>query len=170
MKMIRYIKIILLFALFWVLSWFFWVQAYLIRDFVRANTNKLYFKFLWLFLNDTTKQSENDIDYGDYGRFKHNIIGAFRQNLRNNAWNFKINYTVPEQGEKTHYKGNTLLFYNTRLPIILGKQYATYKINGVSYFRLSATLKIPFWFFGYKYYNYMLGASNTRYLFKIRLK
>jgi hypothetical protein len=82
--------------------------------------------FLWLFLNDTKKSSPNDIDYGDYGRFKHNWFGAIQQNLlRNSHWNFKINYLLPNIGITENVKGNMTLCNKT----IFGFNRATYEVG-----------------------------------------
>jgi hypothetical protein len=118
-------------------------------------------KFLWLFLNDTKKSSNEDIDYGDYGRFSHNWIGAIKQNLfRNSHWNFKINYLLPNKGTPTNVKGNMTLCNLTKY----GKQSATYNINGEEYFRASYTGDIV----GCRV-NYQIGATTNRYLYKVRL-
>ena len=160
---IRQIFIGLLYLIMTVLSVFIFPIAYIFRNKVRKNT------FLWLFLNDTTKQNENDIDWGIYGRFSRNFIGAFRQCvIRNNSWNFKA-YVI-NKGVKGDAKDIKVIKTSDDRPMMLrnytihGYQWCEYKVNDMKMFRASFTKTI----LGILI-NVQIGASGSRYLFKTRL-
>ena len=177
MMKLKYWTIMTLFLVTAILNFFIYWMVYLNRDFIRSNKEKWFFWLLWLCLNDTKKQSEKDIDFGDYGRFKHNIIGAYRQSVfRNPTWNLRNDYFNPKKGkiEAIIPLGGRLQWYNSDKPYEIGRQYVEYYIDGTWYFRESYFLPLnkynPARLLGYKYKNMMRGASGNRYLFKFKYK
>ena len=171
-RYIKWLSVLLCYALMYVLSVFIYIPiVYPFRNEIR-NLKRSYTiaYLLWLFLNDTTKQNEKDIDFGDYGRYKHNIFGAFRQSvIRNNAWNFKL---VLGEGLNSQITSMKTIFYDGKQPPLLfrnysvwGYQFATYEIGNDKYFRASFTKLI-----GRLLVNFQAGTSNTRYLLKCRIK
>jgi hypothetical protein len=109
----------------------------------------------WYFYNDTKQKNKYDVDAGDFGRFKHNIIGFYRQNaLRNPQWNLKLTL-APKKGKKENVKGNL----EWRRYNLKGWQFATYEIKGSKYFRMSYSAG---WFY------FQLGASDNRYIYKFK--
>ena len=162
----------ILYAFIYVISVFIYIPiVYPFRNKIRNLKHSYTIAYLlWLFLNDTTKQSEKDIDFGDYGRFKHNIFGAFRQSvLRNNAWNLKL---VLGDGLNKQVSSMKTICYDGKQPplwfrnySVWGYQFVTYEIGNDKYFRMSFTKLL-----GRLLVNFQAGTSSTRYLFKIRLK
>ena len=141
---------------------------YLIKDWLRK------FKVTWWFLNDYPPFDENDIDAGDYGRFKHNFIGFYRQNaFRNSHWNLRMllrpNYQMPyaesgnlEEIDKT---------WNPKRGVNLG----TFRMNGKKYFRLTWIIKILWWYshgqFGLSKHHYNEDGTLKkagRYYYKLK--
>ena len=52
----------------------------------------------WWFINNTLPEVKGDIDWGDFGRFKHNFIGFYQQSaLRNPFHNIKIEYLATKK-------------------------------------------------------------------------
>jgi hypothetical protein len=88
--------------------------------------------------------------------------------IRNSHWNLKL-MLKPKQGKlenlkiitNTTKKDGTVFCNYT----IFGKQYCTYDVGGVSYFRYSFTKKV-----GKSIWNVMLGTSTARYIYKSRFK
>ena len=145
----RYLKLGILFLFMTVLGWFIVPFLYPFRKFIRKHRENLF----WYFLNDTTEGK----DAGDYGRFKHNFIGYYKQcAIRNPHWNFKLK-VAPKVGEKENVKGDL----EWRRYNLKGKQYATYTIQGIKYFRFSYSL-------GWCYCQF--GASDNRYIYKVKIK
>lgn len=118
---------------------------------------------------------------GDMERFKRmNAVEKFILSyrwaaIRNPHWNFTVVFK-PNYGEYEDVKvyehigdASPLTFRNKK---IFGKQYVTYSIGGTRYFRYSFTRELKkraiMRLFGYEYINFMAGASNTRYLLKLR--
>ena len=130
--MIKYITYGLIFALAYVVGLVIVPIIYPFRHRIRKRN----IVPLWWFLNDTKPIDNNDIDWGDYGRFKHNLKGFYQQNaLRNGHWNLKL-LLAPNKGIKTDVKGKLTLL-STRWNNKTGRTYATYKIDGTKYFRYS---------------------------------
>lgn len=143
---------------------FIYPLIYLFRNGIR----KYKITPLWWFLNDTT----GDRDAGDYGRFKHNFIGAYKQSaIRNPHWNLKLSL-APNKGliEQIDIRIKPiedtlgLTFCNYK---IFGKQFVFYTIGNEKYFRYSFT-KTMFW--GKFIQNMQLGTSVNRYIYKHRIK
>lgn len=142
-----------------VLGWFITPLNYFIKGFVRKHN----IVPLWWFLNDTEPISKTDIDFGDYGRFKHNFVGFYKQNAwRNSHWNLRLILGKKLKGEPTDIKGEMRL-KSPRWNNSFGTTKATYKVNGKKFFRVSAMLKIVIF-----YFNYQLGTNEYRYLFKFK--
>lgn len=122
---------------------------------------------LWWFLNDTTKSSKSDIDYGDFGRFKTSYWGFLQQcAFRNSHWNLRLKLSV-EQGTivdiKEYYNEGKKSIFMFRNLTFLGRQKVFYTINGVRYFRMSKSVKGTS-----RLFNYQFGYSGYRAVFKIR--
>ena len=120
-------------------------------------------KPLWWFLNNSLPEVDKDIDFGDFGRFKHNFIGFFKQNaLRNPYHNLKITYLKPKQGIKRNIKGElNLLSVDWNYEVTNTK--GTYEIKGTKYFRYSMI-----WEFCTRYFHYQIGMSDNNYLYKFK--
>jgi hypothetical protein len=158
------IGIVRLFA--YISGLFICLFIYKFRPFIRRN--KL--TFFWYFLNDTTE----GIDAGDFGRYKHNFIGFYRQcALRNSHWNLNL-LLAPKKGKIENIKyskksDKTMVLY--RMPFeneknfILGYQNATYTIDNTRYFRFSLLKKVFF-----IHINIQFGATTNRYLYKIKIR
>ena len=145
----NYLKYGVIFGLMTILGWFIVPFLYPFRKLIRKHKENPF----WYFLNDTTVGR----DAGDYGRFKHNFIGYYRQcAIRNPHWNLKLKLH-PKIGKKENVKGD-LLWRNYT---VLGKQRCTYTIDGTKYFRYSYS--------NGKFY-YQFGASENRYIFKFKIK
>ena len=103
----RYLGLGILFLVMTVLGWVLIPFLYPFRKFIRKHKEN----FFWYFLNDTTKGR----DAGDYGRFKHNILGFWLQcAIRNKlAPNKKLKNYV------THYTIRLLggFFYSRQIEI-----------------------------------------------------
>lgn len=150
------------------------------RGSIRENKDKFYNYIAWLFLNDSTANNDEDVDWGDYGRYSHNWLGFVRQSvIRNSHWNFRRTYFIPEVGDATLLKSYYSELYIAKTdkeyvnPLMLcnidnywGKQYCKFSINDTLYFRCSFTVEV-------KYINYVinmqLGMDNERYLYKFRI-
>ena len=155
-----YFVALILFALFYVLGLVLTPFNYFLRHYIRRKKITV----LWWFLNDTTKFHKNDIDYGDFGRFSHNWWGFIRQNaFRNSHWNFKTIVFIPKKAEKENLKGN-LEVLDKDWNFKIGWNYATYKIKGTKYFRLTFIKKI-----GNYYINGQMGAFEHRFKFKLKI-
>ena len=180
MRYLRYIWLSMIELAMYVLPFIFWWTAFIFRKKLRTNKNRNWFQqFLWWFLNDTIKEGPEDIDWGDYGRFKHNLWGAMQQNLfRNSHWNFRLTVFTPNSGaiKDLHPKNGRLTFY--RLPInseepVFGKQNVTFEIDGQKLFRYSFLKEIKWlWLSGFHstYFCVQLGATTNRYLYKCRFR
>jgi len=129
------------------------------RHYVRNNEIWL----LWWFLNNSLPEVKGDIDFGDFGRFKHNFKGFYQQNaLRNPFHNLKIKYLKPKQGIKTDVKGELNLLsvdWNYEVESTKG----TYKIDNTKYFR-----KSMIWELGRRYFHYQIGMNDNHYLYKFK--
>ena len=157
---IRYIAYGLIFALAYVVGLFIVPLIYPFKYYIR----KYNIVPLWWFLNDTKPFDLNDIDWGDYGRFSHNIFGFYQQNaIRNSHWNLKL-LLAPKKGIKTHVQGELTLL-SARWNNKIGSTYATYQIDGVKYFRYSHIYKVFKW-----KWNVQLGANDYRYLYKSKFQ
>ena len=155
MMYIKYIAIQLLFLISYLLGLIIVPFLYPFRK----NGIKI-IKPFWYFLNDTPI---TDNDGGDYGRFKHNLIGFYKQNaIRNSHWNLKL-LLAPKIGIKENVVGN-LFAYNVMKPYKFGCNFATYSVGGTKYFRFSFTKE-------YKYFvhNMQIGALDIRFAFKNRI-
>ena len=130
---------------------------------IKRIVRKYKLKPFWWFLNNLLPEVNGDIDYGDFGRFKHNFKGFYQQNaLRNPYHNLKINHLKLKQGTKTDIKGELILFsvdWNYEVGFTSG----TYKVNGRKYFR-----KSMIWELGRTYLHYQIGMSNNSYLYKFK--
>jgi len=162
---IRYILIGLIFGLAYIVGLIITPINYFIKDWLRNTFPGV----VWWFLNDTKPFNNKDIDFGDYGRFKRNFIGYYRQNaIRNSHYNLKL-LLKPKQGDKRYVIGELKLLdldWNFKV----GKTKATYKIDGVKYFRLSLIKKLVC-VFGYGlYFHYQIGADNHRFKYKFKLR
>ena len=146
--MIRYLILGILFLTMTILGWFITPFLYPFRKFIRKHKENPF----WYFLNDTTKGT----DAGDYGRFKHNFIGYYKQcAIRNPHWNFKLK-VAPKVGKKENVKGDL----EWRRYNLKGLQYATYTIDGTKYFRFSYS--VGWWYCQF-------GASDNRYIYKSKI-
>ena len=147
------------YALLFIVGLVFVLFIYPIRKWVRVYEVKP----LWWFLNNSLPEVKGDIDYGDFGRFKHNFIGFFRQNaLRNPYHNLKIKYLNPKQGIKRNVKGKLQLL-SVDWNYEVGSTEATYKIKGTKYFR-----KSMIWEFCTRYFHYQIGVNDNHYLYKFK--
>lgn len=156
--MINYILIGLIFLSSYIVGLVLTPFNYFLRHWVRRRN----IIPLWMFLNDTKPYDKNDIDYGDFGRFKHNFIGFYRQNaIRNSHWNLKL-LLSPKKGIKYDAIGNLDLL-SIRWNYKVGRTFATYKIRGKKYFRASGIKE----FLG-MYFHYQFGANDYRYLYKVK--
>ena len=165
---LRWIGAGLLEVLLFFIGVFLVIPIYPFRQQIRANKKNNFIYIFWLFLNDTTPVNDNDLDYGDYGRFKHNFLGFYRQNaIRNSHWNFRKVFYKLQKGKAymvkyTNNSDKTLRFFNLDQPLIYGYQNVTFYVNKVKYFRFSFTKEI----FGVVV-NLMFGMDK-RYIYKIR--
>ena len=117
----------------------------------------------WWFLNDTTPISNTDIDSGDYGRFKRNFIGYYKQNaLRNSHWNLKILLRLKNFGGSVVLNPRIIsLRYNPKF----GSVYNSFKYGKHKLFQYSYFHKI-----GMFYIHGQLGYSNKgRELYKFKI-
>jgi len=144
---------------------------YFIRDRVRSKG----LKFLWYYLNDTKQDPEwKDIDWGDFGRFKHNFWGYIKQNLfRNFIWNLKLSMLFKKpvtnikqaikdiEDSMTDTKGN-LKMIDILYNYYEGFTWGTYRLNNKLYFRTSGLIEI----YGI-YFHFQLG---TTYRYKYTAK
>ena len=147
-SIINYIGLGIVFAVMYVVGLFIVPIIYKFRDYIRQNN----ITFLWYFLNDTTKGR----DAGDFGRFKHNFIGFYKQcALRNPHWNLKLLLT-PKVGKKKNIKGDL----EWKRYDLKGTQICTYDIDNTTYFRFSHSTG--------KWYC-QFGASDNRYIYKFKI-
>jgi len=155
----RYLRYLIITSIFTVLGLFIVPFLYPFRVSIQKNKTP----FFWWFLNDTEQNPKwMDIDYGIYGRFKHNLIGFYRQcAIRNPHWNLKL-LLGPEKGTPTDIKGEMQML-SVDWDFRLTKTFATYKINGKKYFRMSMIKKI-----GFLYLHYQFGSSSYKYVVKIK--
>lgn len=166
--MINWIKNGLISLIAYIIALFVTPSNYFIRYWVRRKK----ITFLWWFLNDTKPINDKDIDWGDFGRFKHNFWGFYMQNaIRNSHWNLRLKL-APKLGKITDIKyskksDKTLTLYrmpnNGETPK-LGYQNVSFKMNNKKYFRFSLLKKI-----GNFLVNVQFGVDK-RYLYKFRLK
>lgn len=162
---LRYILIELMYVIFYLIGIFIYFEiVYPFRKFWRKYKHFWICKFFWLFLNDTTKKDENDIDYGDYGRYSHTIFGAYRQSaIRNSHWNLKL-LLKPNNWNPINIspKGNsvTMLNFDT-----YGYRKTFFNLGNKRYFIRTLTKDI---LFGSRIFNYQFGVNKDRYIFKIR--
>ncbi len=127
-----------------------WVRYYEVKPF-------------WWLLNNSLPEVKGDIDYGDYGRFKHTFIGFYKQNaLRNPYHNLKVKYLKPKQGIKRNVKGELMLL-SVDSNYEVGNTKGTYTIKGTKYFRRSMI-----WEFCTRYFHYQIGFENHKYLYKFK--
>lgn len=135
----RYIGYGLLTLTAWVVGLFIVGPIYPIKDWLRT------FDVKWWFLNDTKPIDKYDIDSGDYGRFKHNFLGFYRQNaFRNSHWNLRM-LLRPKYGRIHHIRGNPEQL-DIKGEIKLGCRFGIFKMFDINYFRLSWVLKIFKWY------------------------
>lgn len=154
MGILKFIGVSIVFLIMYILGLLIVPFLYNFRDIIHKNKTKPF----WYFLNDT----KIGRDAGDFGRFKHNLIGFYKQNaLRNSHWNLKLILT-PKKGKKENVKGK-LYFYTTNKPELLGFNFATYEIKGSKYFRMSFNIVFILLI------NMQLGAADNRYIVKIRI-
>ncbi len=86
----------------------------------------------WWFVNNTLPEVKGDIDWGDFGRFKHNFKGFYQQNaLRNPFHNLKIEHLSPNK--KGFRKIINWEFWTIKIHIKIGygktKYLYTFKFN-----------------------------------------
>ena len=157
----------------YILGLFIVPMIYFIRDEIRT----LKIRLLWYFLNDTTKQNESDVDWGDYGRYERNFWGYFKQcALRNSHWNFR--HYVLAFDEFTPTEANIIWsnvydrYTKQKLPFKMmlcnvnnywGSQLCFYKANEIPLFRFSFTIPI----FN-RVWNVQFGEGSNRYLYKCK--
>lgn len=125
---------------------------YVIKDRLRSFEN-----VTWWFLNDYPPFGQNDIDAGDFGRFKHNFWGFFKQNaLRNSHWNLRM-LLRPKYEEPYNILGN-IEELNPKWNAKIGVRLGTLKMHNKKYFRLTWIIKI------FKWYNHgQFGLSKHHY-------
>ena len=90
--------------------------------------------------------------------------------LRNPNWNLQILFK-PKDGDryrinKIAHEGEAGIF-QWRSKEIFGKQYVTWFTDGTKYFRYSYTKRFDF--LGKDYINVQIGASNNRFILKLRI-
>tara|TARA_Y100000758_G_C15981898_1_gene397217 strand:- start:292 stop:813 length:522 start_codon:yes stop_codon:yes gene_type:complete len=155
-------------GIFYIISLFITPLNYFIKEWVRDNN----ITPLWWFLNDTKPINDKDVDWGDFGRFKHNFWGFYMQNaIRNSHWNLRL-LLAPKQGKITDVKyskksDKTLTLYrmpNENEEPKFGFQNVSFKMNGKKHFRFSLLKKIKKLII-----NVQFGVSS-RYLYKIRIR
>jgi hypothetical protein len=169
LPIIKWLLIGIVRLLAYITGLFFCLFIYKFRPFIRRYKS-FWTRLLWFYLNDT----ENGTDAGDFGRYKHNFIGFYRQcALRNSHWNLNL-LLAPKKGKIENIKyskksDKTMLLY--RMPFenekkfILGYQNATYTIDDTKYFRFSLLKKVFF-----IHINIQFGATTNRYLYKIKIR
>jgi hypothetical protein len=156
---LKYITYGLVFLITMIIGWFLVPFIYPIKEFVRRNEIRPF----WWFLNNTLPEVEGDIDFGDFGRFKHNFIGFYRQNaLRNPTHNLKL-WLSPPKGDKENVIGE-LKMLSTQWDYKVGKRSATYTIKGVKCFRKSMIKE-----FGKFYLYYNIGFDDKWYNYTIKI-
>ena len=122
------------------------------------------------------KEDESGKLVGDYEKFKtlngiqKYILSIKWAVFRNPNWNLQVAFK-PKDGDRYAIReiiniGDYSIF-QWRNKTIFGKQFVTYKIEGTKYFRYSYTKE--FGYLGKDYINVMLGASNNRFIVKLRL-
>lgn len=160
----KYIIHGLIFGLAFIVGLLIVPVIYWFKDWLRYK----YPNTIWWFLNDRPPLNKNDIDAGDYGRFKHNLWGFYRQNaLRNPHWNLKL-LLSPEYEEPVYTKGTSETISTTWNPVFK-TLYCEFYMQGKRYFRISWLIKILWW------YNHgQLGTTHPslphkpRYVYKIK--
>jgi hypothetical protein len=158
---LRYIFIGLIRTLAKITGYFIVPFIFFIKDWLREK----YPNVIWWFLNDNPPYDDNDIDAGDYGRFKHNFIGFYQQNaIRNSHWNLVL-LLKPKNTNITEIKGNLEFHSVVWNRYLAGFRYSTYRAEGVKYFRLSWIKE-----FCGKYYTHgQFGTSDSRYVYKHKM-
>lgn len=176
---LRWLLIGIVHLVFYLLGLIIPTLIYWIRPQVRKWKEKgiWLFVFFWYFLNDTTKASEDDIDWGDYGRFKHNYFGYFRQcSIRNSHWNFR-RYVMNFDDfvvNNAHVVWSSVYDKDTKekIPFTMtlcnvkkywGSQLCFFNGDKIPLFRFS--FSVPFRFIG-RVWNVQFGEGSKRYLYK----
>jgi hypothetical protein len=163
MRYLKYLAQFLLHFTLYILAVFLFPVAYWLRP------SK---GFLWWFLHDG-----NLYGYGHERYWKHygkeTFWVAYVWNVkRNSHWNFRTRVSTPKKGRLEDVKIHVnepnnlsgLMFRNFEN---LGKQFATYSIDGSEYFRWSEAKEVSY--FGFKFVrSLMFGWSGSRHVFKIR--
>jgi len=146
---------------------------------------------LWLYwMSNSDESTFEDNWYGIYELvpnndwqvfYKYSAIRKFFLSwhwvaFRNPHWNLTV-LSVPKQGKK--YDENKIInigeqdIYTWRNYRYHGKQFVTWFVDGTQYFRYSFTREMKKSIFtkltGFTHLNFMVGASNTRYLIKFRV-
>ena len=164
------------FFIAWIFSHVLVFFIYLPRDIIRRGKKNGYWVayFLWLFLNDTTEGE----DAGDFGRYKHNFIGFWKQNARRNGfWNGRLEIAPltgiaikiktskndvihMDTGEKV--KAKLVLCNMTKY---MGINFVFFTVKETRYFRFSLTRII---LRGNRLLNIQFGTDDKRYLYKVK--
>lgn len=142
---------------------------YFMKDWLRRSQNTT-----WWFLNDFPPFNKDDIDAGDFGRFKENFVGFYRQNaFRNSHWNLRM-LLRPKHETPYAKTGNLEEIGKTSNPK-LGVHFGTLKMHEKKYFRLTWLIKIFKWYshgqFGLSKHHYNEDGTlkkSGRYYYKLK--
>jgi len=137
-----------------------------------GSDRKNYINSFWG-LYELLKDENGDADYDAFNKlskFGKFILWYRWQIFRNGMWNYIIS-NAPKQGVK--YDIEEIInegeggFWTWRNKTKHGKQFVKWDVLGTRYFRYSFTKKKKI--LGFDYINFMAGASNNRFILKLRI-